>query len=868
MKMNKDLILEFIQNWSVAAQAREGLSTQFLSDSLKIDRANVSRILNQLVKEKIIEKVVGRPVLYRIIDNKSIVEQSCFHNLIGYDGSLRESIQFAKAAIMYPSHCLSTLIMGPNGCGKRYFTKKMIQYAIEQDILSQDDNHIHINCLDYPDDYKRIKEVFSLAINELNQVKKGVIYIEHIELLSTSLINEVIGSIDYNSKNIVIIATCDDEISESFKNTLIKNFDINIKLQGYQSRPILERFQLIEKFFTDESTSMQKELHVNAKLIYCLLMYDCLDNIAQLKRDIKIGCANGYVRKLDSNKSYIYLAINDFPNYVGRGILKYKTYHQELKSIISENSKYVFTKGDVKREEALDESESIYDVVNNKVSDLENQGLNREDISMIINADIEKEFEKYSNNLSEQVINIDQLSKVVSEKLIYMVSHFLRKVSVECERFFPESILYGLCLHLHETILRRGERRKLKKSQIHEILGKYPTEYALTIDFVSLIDEEFNVDLPIDEVVFITMFLCDHFYENKETKKPVLLIGMHGESTATSICDSVNNLVKETIAYGFDMPLEQSPMEAYERLKSLILDIDRGAGILFMYDMGSLKTMVEMISEEIDIQIKVQEVPVTLLAIDYARKCLMSHTLKEVFDKIKPLSFESDVYYEKASEENEKKTIITLCMSGQGGAVQMKEYIEEVLGDFPVKVIPLAISDDKELLLEINEIRKNTSICCVVGTFNPNIYPYVPFVSVSELFETDRRQLRKLLHLHHPDYLSESSIYNNLEESLLMIEGSEIKKNLPPIIDRLELLIDKDFSKDQSIGLFMHMSALIDRLIQGEKSQSNNKTAKIKDEYYKLFEEIKKILKILERKFKIRFCDDDIAIILSYIKEI
>lgn len=868
MKMNKDLILEFIQNWSVTAQAREGLSTQFLSDSLKIDRANVSRILNQLVKEKIIEKIGGRPVLYRMIDDKSIIEQSCFYDLIGYDGSLREAIQFAKAAIMYPSHSLSTLITGPKGCGKRYFAKKIIEYSIEQNVLPKDATHIHINCLDYADDYKMIEEVFNSSINELNQVKKCVLYIEHIELMLTSLRNEFIELINCKSKNNIIIATCADDVSESLKNILVNKFDVNIDLQSYQNRPILERFQFIEKFFIDESTSMQKELHVNSKLIYCLLMYDCLGNIGQLKRDIRIGCANSYVRKLDSNKSYISLAINDFPNYVGRGILKYKNYHEELKAIISENSKYVFTKGDVKKEETLNGSESIYDVVNNKVSDLENQGLNREDISMIINADIEKEFKQYSNNLSEQVINIEELSKVVSEKLIYMVSHFLRKVSIECERFFPESILYGLCLHLHETILRKGERRKLKKSQIHEILGKYPTEYALTIDFVSLIDEEFNVDLPMDEVVFITMFLCDHFYENKETIKPVLLIAMHGESTATSICKSVNNLVRETIAYGFDMPLEQSPMEAYERLKTLMLEIDRGAGIMVMYDMGSLKTMAEMISEEVNVRIEVQEVPVTLLAIDYARKCLMSHTLKEVFDKIKPLSFESDVYYEKTFEEDEKKAIITLCMSGQGGAVQMKEYIEEVLGDFPVKVIPLAISDNKELLAEINEIRRSSSICCVVGTFNPNLYPYVPFVSVSALFETDRMQLRKLLHLHHPDYLSESSLYNNLEESLLMIESSEIKKTLPPIIDGLELLIEEDFSKDQMIGLFMHISALIDRLLQGEKSPSYNKTLKIKEEYYKLFESIKKMLQPLERKFKIRFSGDDIAMILSYMKKI
>ena len=91
--------------------------------------------------------------------------------------------------------------------------------------------------------------------------------------------------------------------------------------------------------------------------------------------------------------------------------------------------------------------------------------------------------------------------------------------------------------------------------------------------------EEYNTQLPIDEVVFITMFLCDKFYENEYRQRPVLLIAMHGNSSASSISTCVNDLLKETIAYSFDLPLHVSPQEGYDLLKKTMLEIDRGSGI-------------------------------------------------------------------------------------------------------------------------------------------------------------------------------------------------------------------------------------------------------------------------------------------------
>ena len=54
--------------------------------------SNLSAILNELVRENKLEKIAGRPVLYKI-HNKLDEDDSIFNQLIGFNGSLAKSIQ-------------------------------------------------------------------------------------------------------------------------------------------------------------------------------------------------------------------------------------------------------------------------------------------------------------------------------------------------------------------------------------------------------------------------------------------------------------------------------------------------------------------------------------------------------------------------------------------------------------------------------------------------------------------------------------------------------------------------------------------------------------------------------------------------------
>lgn len=178
-----------------------GLHAAELSAKLDIERSNVSRELNQLLKETSVIKISGKPVLYfsknvlerlfnvkfsqytfpdkicflqfldshldkitlsgpeqrtpstpsysKKSESKTESAKKIFDNIIGADSSLKNQIKQAIAAIIYPPNGLHTFLMGPTGVGKTTFAELMYRYAIGIGKLKSDAPYIIFNCADY-----------------------------------------------------------------------------------------------------------------------------------------------------------------------------------------------------------------------------------------------------------------------------------------------------------------------------------------------------------------------------------------------------------------------------------------------------------------------------------------------------------------------------------------------------------------------------------------------------------------------------------------------------------------------------------------------------------------------------------------------
>ena len=885
MRPKKEIFYEYMQHSTHSEDTvKRKFTTQELAEALSVQRSNLSTLLNELVKENRLEKLPGRPVLYCLADRPGTVKKddSCFKQLIGQEDSLKYLVRLAKAAILYPEHSLHTLIQGPVGSGKSFFAKLMSDFARENQIIPMDAPFIKVDCLYYEGREEELEEQFfgagDVSQSALCKAAGGVLFIDHINLLPFRAREHLLDLIENEKKEVmdtIIICVADGGQYTAPMEAFASKFSVRIDMPSLQARTLEERFAFLQKFFLEEAMRMNKALKINAELLRCILLYRCEQNIKQLKSDIRMGCANAYVRGFNQESDTLHIYMNDFPAYVRKGFLYYKDAREQVEKLIPQNYSYTFSGENMKKvaDEKLfggEQSETIYDVIDRKVNELRERGIMEEDISTIVNADLEYDMKQVTNHLSKGNINKESILKIVDRRIVALVEQFLLDASERFERVYPESLFYGLCLHLSATLERTSRQLRLANSRIVEIVETYREEYAFCMKFSGKLEREFDIKLPIDEVVFMTMFLCGNMKYGRSGSRLVILIAMHGESAATSIAKTVNSLMKYDNTYAFDLSLEKDMHSIYEELRKKIQEIDEGKGILMLYDMGSLKIMAETIERETGTRIRAIMVPATLIALDCSRKAESFDTIDELYENgMETYRTSYMMLTEEYQRQQNSKVIITLCQSGKGGAMQIKNYLERHLLLDGIEIVPLAVSDRKVLLENVNKIKQDHEILYLIGTYNPKLHG-IPFIPIARLFETPVDKLDMLLALESvelPRIVDFGAITEYLSEQLTGMDVKLLEKYLSKAIAQIKKSV-QGLSQNQELGLYMHIACTMYRLQRKEEVPANLNQESIISRHKRLYSSLKEILQPLEEAFGVTFCDNEMAYIISIIKQL
>ena len=416
-----------------------------------------------------------------------------------------------------------------------------------------------------------------------------------------------------------------------------KVLPIMIELPPLSERPMDERLTLIQNFFNIEAARAKKTLIINSELLRCLLLYDCPLNIQQLKGDIKRGCAMAYLREHDSKENSLNLYLYDFESYVRKGFINYHDHREEIEHIIPSNYSYAFS-GSTMEMSALDrekiKSSDFYDHIDRKANELLGRGLSKEDVNLLLTTEFKNIFHQYLKDISKQVLNKEQLIKLIDEKIILLVEAFLDEVSEKLSSDFPPSVFYGLCLHIDSIVKGNITRQLLSDSQKLEISEHYKDVYLLSLQFVTKIEETFSITLSTEEAVFITMLLCFKEFPEDEIKHPVVLFALLGSNVAASLSGMVKQLIQNDNTFFFQIPFEHNSSETYKALSSYVKKIDRGKGIIALYDLRFMKDFFESISLETGIKIRTVEFPITLVGIELARRATMADDIDVIYQNV------------------------------------------------------------------------------------------------------------------------------------------------------------------------------------------------------------------------------------------
>ena len=878
-----------------------GVSALELSEYMNLDRANISRYLNILYKDNRVDKTGGRPVIYSISAKKEnyIKEEkhkNSFNNMIGSKSSLEVQVQQAKAAMLYPPHGLHTLLLGETGVGKSMFAELMYRFAIDNNMIRENAPFVRFNCADYADNPQLViaqifgvkKGAYTGADSDreglLKKADGGIIFLDEIHRLSPQAQEMLFTYIDQGffrplgeTEKVIkveaqIIAATTEEPKSFMLRTFTRRIPMTITLPPLKVRSVRERYYLMEKFIRDESERLDKSIYFNKNALISFLLYDCPNNIGELKSDIQLECAKAFLNYKVNNKSIILIDQGNLNSKIRKGLMKLQDYREEVDellenmgdvlefSYINDESKFKLSdrRSDVRNKQ-------FYDVIEGKFIELKSKGIDEKEISEILNIDINKYFKKYIKDLKKPYIR-KEISKIVDSSIINVVDEILELASKRLNRQYDEKVYLGLALHLQGSIERIKKGIEIYHPKLNLIKTEYSEEFYLAIEAAKIVDKVFNIKVPLDEIGYLTMFIETKPNEEnkKKTEKVKILLVMHGLSTATSMAEVANKLIGDKYAEALDMPLNTKAEDMYEIVKEKVMKMRNENGVLLLVDMGSLTNFGDMISEETGIKVKTVDMVTTLMVMEAVRQAISGRNLEEIYKTCNDMTGGRKRINRIANTSIKGSAIITSCFTGEGSAEKMKQILAKKLANInDVEIKTLNIIDKNDFIEKVEEIKNEYNVLAIVGTVNISVNG-IPFIPAPDILSGEGIEKLDIKILEEEDY---TKLAKSVDSQFNKLDGIElvnlVRKSIREIEERLEVHI----LHEVEVGLVLHLCFLVDNRIRGLKDTSFEKLSEYREKHAKEFIMIKQSLRILENTYNITVTDSQTAFIIRIMIE-
>lgn len=809
------------------------VTAQQVANELKVSRNGVSHHMNRLVEEKILHKSNGRPVQY---SSQGSSNKSRQFSLIGRGGSLKSAIDKSTAALNYPAKDLTILFTGKSGVGKSYLANFVVQECKQQQFIDKDAPFFILNCADYANNpellsgnlfgYQRGAFTGANEENEglLKKANGGILFIDEVHRLSaenqeklflfmdTGTFSPLGDSSKVFESNVKLIFATTEDVDNTLLTTFKRRISLKIRIPSFNQRPIFERMSLVLSFFKEEENLLNKEIIVSTSIIDYFVNANLEGNIGETRSIIKIICADIYTKNFGKEK--LIISSEEFPNY-------------------SLNT--------------LDKSTNVM------------QPINKIDVNQLLT------FEGFPT-IREQSIEV--LKKRIEHYLQDMESYFNDYMVEAAINRFRE-----LCWKQLGIDIPVNEYTGLNKfwAQIvynHDIVFSKETfqfiqsKLSKSFYFANKIYQELSfdqLDYPKKDMLSLFSLL---FYINgvKEEHIPAILLA-HGESTARSIGNLTNQLLKEPIFEAIDVEVTSGNHEIIESIKEFLNTVYTKSGLIFIVDMGSLEQLYSPLKKFIFGELLLINYLSTPLALDIGLKIQQGHSVENIVSLVEN---KHEITLQSYEGFSKSKNIIVSCISGLGVAKKIKEIIGPFLPE-----IDIVTMDYQKLLNYLQyEIQYFANTLCVIST-NTIDTSEVTIISTEELLSGNKKVNLLYSILGASDYqllTNELNIFFSIEGigmNLSILNPEVVIGEMVKIVEVLENYFDITFQAYLKRNLLNHLSLMIERNVLG------NYVSEVKSEYPEeeknFFLFAKKKFAEIEEKYNIVLSKTELSLIYQII---
>lgn len=432
-----------------------------------------------------------------------------------------------------------------------------------------------------------------------------------------------------------------------------------------------------------------------------------------------------------------------------------------------------------------------------------------------------------------------------------------------------DSFVYSLSLHICQLLKRVPDYTVSKQKHTSKIVDNNSEEYMLALEIKGMIEEKYNVTLPEMEVVYLKI-LINLIRETNTEKRVGVLVVTHG-TAASSMVDVVNKLMGESQLSYIDIPLEEKPMDTYPRIVNKIKELDEEKGILLLVDMGSLAKVESIIQEETNIKVKTIDMVSTPLILEAVRKTqFLKMDLDSTYSSL--MNFKGySLFFDNMDEGYIEKVIVTVCSTGDGAAVKLKELVQSMIYSMVhthIRVIPIGIQKVEEKLKLFKEKYK---IIATVGV--TNVDSSIPFISLESLIQGKGSQLLTeiLKSENYSIFESEESVIvedlgvETLNKFLTFLNPHRIIESLVDFTKSVEDELKIEFKNSLKIMMLIHIGCALERIVTNKEITYNQDIPTIPE---KCIKAVRKASKIFDNELGLKLCDGEIYTISEMITNV
>ena len=187
-----------------------------------------------------------------------------------------------------------------------------------------------------------------------------------------------------------------------------------------------------------------------------------------------------------------------------------------------------------------------------------------------------------------------------------------------------------------------------------------------------------------EDLIFITFYLYS-LNITKGTSKIKALVLAHGYTTASSMANVANRMLKKNLFQAFDMPLDSTISEIEDQVIHYIENYHTEAGLILLIDMGSLNQLSKRLINKISGPLLMIDSVSTPLLLEIGQEITQGRSIIEISENFS--SGESNkkaVYFTRKKSE---KSYLNLLLYGDGSAIQIQEILTKSLDNVEKEIV-------------------------------------------------------------------------------------------------------------------------------------------------------------------------------------